>query len=89
MYEFSLNYVIKIIPILVKALKITLSMSIISLVLSLILSIVLALIIEYKPKIIYNIVKVYISFFRGTPVLAQLFLLYFGEVRHNITPFGK
>lgn len=78
MIAFDLNYMITVLPILIKALKVTLSIALISLVISLILSLVLALITYNKIKILNIVCKVYISFFRGTPALAQLFLLYFG-----------
>ena len=42
------------------------------------LSITLAVIEYFKVPVLHQISKVYVSFFRGTPMIPQLFLLYFG-----------
>src|SRR5699024_6132768 len=39
---------------------------------------VLAIILVNKIPILFQVAKVYISFFRGTPVLIQLLMIYFG-----------
>lgn len=78
MLEFDFNYVIHIIPMLLKALNTTLMISLLSLIIALIISIFLTLIRFYKIKVIYIISELYVSFFRATPLIAQLFLFYFG-----------
>lgn len=62
--------------------KVTLFIAAVSLVISLILAVVLALIVEYKVPVLNKVVAVYVSFFRSTPMLSQLFFFYFA-----ITPF--
>lgn len=58
--------------------KITVSLSIIAMVIGLVLGTIIAIIKNLKIIGLTQIVSVYVSFFRGTPVLVQLFLLYFG-----------
>lgn len=56
-------------------------MALIGLVLSLILAIFLAVIRTFKIPVLNQISILFISFFRGTPLLVQLFLLYYGLPR--------
>ncbi|NGN98961.1 amino acid ABC transporter permease [Grimontia kaedaensis] len=78
MQSFDFNYMLELFPILVKYLGITLEMSLIGFVIALVLSVLLALVRVFKVKVLDSVVAVYISFFRGTPLLVQLFLLYYG-----------
>ncbi|MDD1784257.1 amino acid ABC transporter permease [Enterovibrio sp. ZSDZ35] len=75
---FDLTYMLALFPILLKYLGITLEMSLIGFAAALVLSVLLALVRVFKVKVLDAIVVVYISFFRGTPLLVQLFLLYYG-----------
>ncbi|RKD22345.1 amino acid ABC transporter membrane protein, PAAT family (TC 3.A.1.3.-) [Caminicella sporogenes DSM 14501] len=81
MQTFSFDFALNLLPLMLKYLHVTLSMSILSLFLGLFIAIIITLITENKIKILYPIVKVYVSFFRGTPLIAQLFFLYFGLVQ--------
>lgn len=72
------EFISKNIFILLKATRHTISMALLSLVISLIIAIIIASIIYYNVKIISPILKCYVSFFRGTPALCQLYLIYFG-----------
>lgn len=63
---------------ILKALPITLELTVISFVLSLILAIIVAIIDYFKVPVLNQVCAVYVSFFRGTPLIPQLFLLYFG-----------
>jgi len=47
-------------------------------ILGLALGLVLALIHFFKIKFLKSFTRIYISFFRGTPLLVQMFLLYYG-----------
>jgi len=76
--NFDLNYFIEIVPALIKYINITLSLSVISMFLGLGLALMLQVIRMYKIKGLNSLAKIYISFFRGTPLLVQLFLLYYG-----------
>ena len=76
--SFDFMYSLKLIPMLLNAMKVTISLSIFGMILGLVVGIVLAIIRVYKLPVLKQIAEVYISFFRGTPLLVQLFLLYFG-----------
>jgi polar amino acid transport system permease protein len=64
-------------PALLDGLKITLSLSILSVIVGLILSLFLALGKISKSKVLQKLSGVYIFFFRGTPLLMQLFFIYY------------
>lgn len=81
MPKFDFHYFTNLIPLMIKSLQITFGISILSLLLGLVIALIIALIVQAKIKILYPITKVYISFFRGTPLIAQLFFLYFGIVQ--------
>lgn len=63
---------------IVKALPVTLQLTFISFALALVLAVIAALIDYFKIPVLRQIFGVYVSFFRGTPLIPQLFLLYFG-----------
>lgn len=65
-------------PLLIEGLWITIYISAIAFVLSVVLGALLAVIQHFKIKGLYRLVKIYISYFRGTPLLIQLFLFYYG-----------
>ena len=50
----------------------------ISFVLSLLLAVIIAVVDYFRVPVLRQIFAVYVSFFRGTPLIPQLFLLYFG-----------
>lgn len=76
--SFDFMYSLGLIPMLLKAAKVTIALSVFGMLLGLILGIGLAIIRLYKIPVLKQLGEVYISFFRGTPLLVQLFLLYFG-----------
>ncbi|MGF1768912.1 amino acid ABC transporter permease [Enterovibrio makurazakiensis] len=78
MNSFDFDYMLALFPILVKYLGITLEMSLIGFAIALVLSVCLALVRVFRVNVLNAFVVVYISFFRGTPLLVQLFLLYYG-----------
>ncbi len=75
---FDIDYFWSLFPIVVKGLHTTLSMTILSFSFGLMIGIVIALIYKYKVKVLYPIAQLYVSFFRGSPVIAQMFFIYFG-----------
>ncbi|MDR9826927.1 amino acid ABC transporter permease [Vibrio sp. FNV 38] len=75
---FDFNYMLELMPILFKYLGTTMAMAIWGLVFSLILAIIIANIRVFKIPVLDQLSQLYISFFRGTPLLVQLFLLYYG-----------
>lgn len=78
MNSFDLDYTLGIFPILLKYIDITLSMALISGAIALVIALVIAIVKTFSVKILTQIFNVYISFFRATPLLVQLFLLYYG-----------
>ncbi|ADG93078.1 polar amino acid ABC transporter, inner membrane subunit [Arcobacter nitrofigilis DSM 7299] len=76
--NFDFVWFLNLFPIVLPALKLTISIALISLFLTLCLSILIAIIRYYKVKGLYQIFGLYITFFRATPLVAQLFILYFG-----------
>ncbi len=81
MEVFSLKFALGLIPLMLKYLHVTLSMSLLSLMFGLMVATVIALVVQARVKILYPITRIYVSFFRGTPLIAQLFFLYFGLVQ--------
>ena len=75
---FDFNYMLSLMPILLKYLPTTLSMASLGAIFALFLGLAIALIRIYKLPLLNPLAQLYISFFRGTPLLVQLFLLYYG-----------
>ncbi|GAB6179736.1 amino acid ABC transporter permease [Desulfotomaculum defluvii] len=78
---FDLQFSLNLLPIMFKYIEVTLALSLASIAAGLILAFIITLIINARVPIMYRILKIYVSFFRGTPLLAQLFLVYFGLVQ--------
>ena len=75
------------------AIPATLELTVISFILALTLAVAIAVVDYFKVPVLNKICAVYVSFFRGTPLIPQLFLLYFGipsvvPSLRNITPFA-
>ena len=73
--EFSIT---QILPALMYGTLITLGLSVASIVLGMIGGTIIALMQISNNSVLKTISKLYIDFFRGTPLLVQLFLIYFG-----------
>lgn len=73
-FEFFLNTL----KAMIQVLPVTLSLTALSFAASLILAIVIAVIDYFRIPVLRQMCAVYVSFFRGTPLIPQLFLLYFG-----------
>lgn len=65
-------------PLYQKAMWLTLRIGWLGIILSVLLGLVCALVIHYKIPVLRQIVKIYIELFRNTPLLVQLFFIYFG-----------
>lgn len=76
--DFDLKYMLEIMPELLSYLPITLYLTLISMVIAIVIGIILSLILVNKIPVLSLLARVYISFFRGTPVLVQLLIIYFG-----------
>jgi putative amino-acid transport system permease protein len=75
---FDLNYMLELLPILLKYLGITLEMAVWGMLLALILAVVIANVRVFRLPVFNQLCQFYISFFRGTPLLVQMFLFYYG-----------
>ncbi|MBQ8945597.1 MAG: amino acid ABC transporter permease [Lachnospiraceae bacterium] len=64
--------------ILIPGIKVTIPLTIISFAVSLILGLILALVEIANIKVLKQIAFIYIWIFRGTPLLVQLFIIFFG-----------
>ncbi|WP_068081160.1 amino acid ABC transporter permease [Polycladidibacter stylochi] len=78
MRPLDFDYMLSILPVLLKYLPLTMGMASISMLLALGLSCLVAIIRVLQIPILNSLSKVFISFFRGTPLLVQLFLFYYG-----------
>ncbi|WP_045522153.1 amino acid ABC transporter permease [Neobacillus niacini] len=63
---------------IIKALPITLILTIVPLLAGFLIGIVVALVRIYKLKYLYRIANGYVSFFRGTPIIMHIMVIYFG-----------
>ena len=75
---FDISYVFEYLVKLLPTLKVTLFIVVSSIVIGLVASFIVALPQLYKIPILRRFSQVYLSFFRGTPILIQLFLFYYG-----------
>lgn len=78
MQALDLDYMLGLVPVILRYVPLTLGMALVSLVLALILASLLAIIRVQRVPVLTQISGVFISFFRGTPLLVQLFLFYYG-----------
>lgn len=76
--NFDFQWFINLFSIVLPALRVTIEISLASLVFTLLLSILISILRYYKVRGLYQILGAYITFFRATPLVAQLFILYFG-----------
>ncbi|SET25787.1 amino acid ABC transporter permease [Paenibacillus sp. NFR01] len=75
---FDISYVFSFLPKLLETLGTTLMIVGCSLLTGIIVGFLIALPRLYKVPVLQTCSKIYISFFRGTPILIQLFLFYYG-----------
>ncbi|MDI6619821.1 MAG: amino acid ABC transporter permease [Clostridiales bacterium] len=74
----DLNYMAKSFPEIIRYAPVTLAIAAVSMVLGLIIGLITALIKIYKIPILKWFSAIYISFTRGTPLLVQMYLAYYG-----------
>lgn len=75
---FDFDYTLALFPILFKYLGTTMEMALLGFVFALIIAGALAIVRTFRLPGLNALAKLFISFFRGTPLLVQLFLLYYG-----------
>jgi putative amino-acid transport system permease protein len=74
----NLDYMAGLLPVLLGYLPLTLGMASLSMVLALVLASFLAIVRVLQIPGLDQLTRLFISFFRGTPLLVQLFLFYYG-----------
>ncbi len=77
-FERILDRYLSYLPVLGKAALVTLGLSIISMTIAIILGLIVAMIRVYAPIPISSIAVAYVELVRGTPLLIQLFLIFYG-----------
>ena len=76
--RISLEGTLKVLDAMAKALPVTMALAVSVLAISLLIAVAMALCEYFEVKGTLRFIKVYTSFFRGTPLVAQLFFFYFG-----------
>ncbi|RUR40116.1 amino acid ABC transporter permease [Vreelandella populi] len=74
----NLEYMWELLPVLLSYLPLTLEMATIAMLFALVLACLLAVIRVSRVPLLNGFSLLFISFFRGTPLLVQLFLFYYG-----------
>ena len=75
---FDISYVIDAIPNVLKGIPATLSIAAVAFVVGIFLGFIGANAKIYNVPVLKQIVNVYVSFIRGTPLIVQIFLIYYG-----------
>ncbi len=78
MFSLDWLYIHSVLPQFYAAVLMTLKISSIGIVLSILLGLICSVISTYQVRILNKIVKIYIEVSRNTPLLIQLFFLYYG-----------
>ena len=78
MGTLDLDYMLGLVPVLLRYLPLTLGMAMAAMVLALALALLLAVVRVLRLPLLDYAVQAFVSFFRGTPLLVQLFLFYYG-----------
>jgi polar amino acid transport system permease protein len=79
------NFIIENVPLYKKALWLTLKLAFLGISLSIVIGLVCSLIQYFQVKVLKQIVQVYLELSRNTPLLIQLFFLYYGLPKMGIT----
>lgn len=74
----DISFLLESFPAIIARLPITLGIAVGSLILSLVIGVATALIKIYKVPVLKTISAFYVSFIRGTPLLVQLYLVFYG-----------
>ncbi|KXJ45742.1 amino acid ABC transporter membrane protein, PAAT family [Marinobacter salarius] len=74
----NVEYMLGLVPVLLGYLPLTLQLAGVGMVLALILACLFAIVRVLRIPVLNQLTIVFISFFRGTPLLVQLFLFYYG-----------
>ena len=72
------QYIYSVMPQFASAMVTTLKISIISIILAIVVGLICSILITYRVRVFDKIAKIYIELSRNTPLLIQLFFLYYG-----------
>ena len=72
------SYMIESIPAIAKGIPVSLAIALIAFFIGIIIGLLVALIKIYEIPVLNPLAKLYVSFIRGTPLLVQIFLSYYG-----------
>ncbi len=72
------NFIIENIPLYIEAGKLTITIAFFGIMLSLLIGVICSLVLYYKVPVAKTFVSIYVELSRNTPLLVQLFFLYFG-----------
>ncbi len=74
--QLDLSYLVKTFWLCVKAIPVTLEITLVSLLLALIPAILIALSRIHKIKVLEQLCRIFVSFIRGTPIVLQILIVY-------------
>lgn len=74
---FDVKFFLGLFPIVLSALKLTVAISLLSLIFTLILSVLIAVVRYYKIPLLSQFLNLFITVFRATPLIVELFMIYF------------
>lgn len=77
-YQFSMQYFLDAFQPIMSCMKVTLLITFASFIFAFLFAIILAVIAMSKNRVVQAVLKVWLSLFRGTPLIAQLFLFCYG-----------
>ena len=75
---FDIHYFLEVLPKVFAKTPVTLEIALIAAFFSLLLGMVIAVIAYYRLPLLYPAARAFVSFMRGTPIVAQLYFFYFG-----------
>ena len=84
----NLDFIAEYLPLYIDAAKLTVKIAFLGIALSLLVGIVCAAAQYYRVPVVHRIISVYIEISRNTPLLIQLFFLYFGLPKAGIVLNG-
>ena len=79
------EFIVKYFPLYKEAAMLTLKIGIIGIVLATLIGFIIAMIVYYQVPILKQVSKIYIEFSRNTPLLIQLFFIYYGLPKIGIS----
>lgn len=86
--ELDFNFIISSLPHFFKATIVTIKLAIISIILSILIGLIVEVARYFNIKLLNIISKGYIEFSRNTPLLIQVFFLYYGLTKIGVTLSG-